>query len=150
MVASSYQYHPKFLLYAAGSAWHLGDLASVGNRILALLPATLHRGYRAVLSGRDRADPAAAAAARWIQRCGGALGFRAPNTHERARATGRAGYLLALGLGEVQLYDAVGNHFDADALRTSLGGPPPGPADPRPQAAGAYALRPGSSVGRRC
>ena len=26
----------------------------------------------------------------------------------------------ALGLGEVHLYDAVGNHFDADALRTRL------------------------------
>ena len=121
VLASSYQYHPKFLLYAAGSPWHLGDLASVGNRILALLPAHLFRGYRAVLNGRDRADQAeAAAAARWIQRHGEALGFRAPNARERARATGRAGYLLALGLNEVQLYDAVGNHFDADALRTRL------------------------------
>ena len=141
VVASSYQYHPKFLLYAAGSAWHLGDLTSVGNRILALLPATLHCGYRAVLSGRGRADPTAAAAAtRWIQRNGGALGFRAPNTQERARATGRAGYLLALGLGEAQLYDAVGNHFDADALRTRLAQAaqglgtraPPAPTFPHP------------------
>ena len=42
--------------------------------------------------------------------------MRAPNAVERARATGRAGYLLDLGLDERQLYDLVGNHFDPDAL----------------------------------
>ena len=61
--ASSYQYHPRFLLYAAGSAWHLGDLASVGNRILALMPAQLLCGDRAILSGRDRANQTEAMAA---------------------------------------------------------------------------------------
>ena len=33
-----------------------------------------------------------------------------------AKATGRGGYLLALGLGERQLYELMGNRFDADAL----------------------------------
>ena len=50
-------------------------------------------------------------------------GFRIPTTLERTRATGRANYLCALGLNEVQLFNAVGNHFDPDALRARIIGP---------------------------
>ena len=59
----------------------------------------------------------------WFHARGPALGFRIPSNHERTRATGRANYLMALGLNEVQLFDAVGNHFDPDALLARIQGP---------------------------
>ena len=39
---------------------------------------------------------------------------------ERARAAGSANYLEELGLSELQLYNAVGNHFDHEALCSRL------------------------------
>ena len=59
----------------------------------------------------------------WIHNEGPGHGYRVPSPEERARATGRAQYFAALGLNEVQLYSAVGNHFDPDALRTRIRGP---------------------------
>ena len=59
----------------------------------------------------------------WIHREGPRLGYRVPSPDERARATGRAEYFGALGLNEVQLYNAVGNHVDPDALRARIRGP---------------------------
>ena len=59
----------------------------------------------------------------WIHQEGPRLGYRVPNPAERARATGRAQYLNELGLNDVQLYNAVGNHFDPDALRARIRGP---------------------------
>ena len=51
-----------------------------------------------LLAGRQRDELAAVMdAARWIQRHGLQNGFRVPTTAERARATGRGAYLLALG-----------------------------------------------------
>ncbi len=38
-------------------------------------------------------------------------------------STGRGDYLRSLGLRHLELYDAVGNHFDPDALRNRLEGP---------------------------
>ena len=90
VLASPYQYHPRFLLYANGSPWHLGDLDSVGRRIQALMPEGLREGFRLILSGRDRAEPAAALrAARWLQHFGAGHGLRTPTAVERARATGQ-------------------------------------------------------------
>ena len=59
----------------------------------------------------------------WFHARGPALGFRIPSNHERTRATGRATYVIALGLNEVQLFNAVGNHFDPDALLARIQGP---------------------------
>ena len=59
----------------------------------------------------------------WFHAQGPALGFRIPTNHERTRATGRPNYLMALGLNEVQLFNAVGNHFDPDALLARIQGP---------------------------
>ena len=59
----------------------------------------------------------------WIHNEGPRRGYRVPTPNERARATGRAHYFAALGLNEVQLYNAVGNHFDPDALRARIRGP---------------------------
>ena len=43
--ASTHQYHPRVLLYATESDWHMGDMTSVANRIRSLLPADLHAGF---------------------------------------------------------------------------------------------------------
>ena len=59
----------------------------------------------------------------WIHQEGPRLGYRVPNPNERARATGRAQYLHELGLKEVQLYNAVGNQLDPDALPARIRGP---------------------------
>ena len=59
----------------------------------------------------------------WIHHEGPRLGYRVPSPDERARATGRAQYFGALGLNDVQLYNAVGNNFDPDALRARIRGP---------------------------
>ena len=59
----------------------------------------------------------------WIYQEGPRLGYRVPTPAERARATGRAQYLNEFGLNGVQLYNAVGNHFDPDAFRTRIRSP---------------------------
>ena len=59
----------------------------------------------------------------WIHQDGPRLGYRVPSPTERARPTGRAQYLSELGLNDVQLYNAVGNHLDPDALRARIRGP---------------------------
>ena len=42
--------------------------------------------------------------------------MRVATVAERVRSTGRYGYLMSLGLSDRALLDAVGNHFDPDAL----------------------------------
>ena len=59
----------------------------------------------------------------WIDDHGREHGFRIPTPRERARSTGRMDYFDELRLSDVQLFDAVGNHFDADALRCCVTGP---------------------------
>ena len=92
-------------------------LDSVTRRIRRLLPQRHHKGFDDICTGGHKRDEGPAiAAAQWIDNHGRQLGFRAPTALERARSTGRAGYLEGLQLNTRQLYDAVGNHFDADAL----------------------------------
>ena len=113
----TYQYHPRFLLYQAHSAWHLGTLHTVARRIHEALPGDLQTPFQHLLLGRTCPhEQAATQLTRWIETQGPGLGFRPPNPRERARATGRGHYLAALGLNPRQLYDAVGNHSDADAI----------------------------------
>ena len=59
----------------------------------------------------------------WIDEHGPRLGYRVPAPNERARSTGRLSYLTALQLNGVQLFNAVGNHFDPDAPRARIEGP---------------------------
>eukprot|EP00974_Lingulodinium_polyedra_P107719 10426450-Lingulodinium_polyedra.AAC.1 len=47
-------------------------------------------------------------------------GFRPPTQDERARATGAAAYLRALGLSPRDFYDAIGNHFDRHVVAVRL------------------------------
>ena len=61
--------------------------------------------------------------ASWVETSGGAHGVRMPTPVERARSTGHGEYLLSLNLQPRQLFDAVGNHFDVDALCLRLRGP---------------------------
>ena len=118
------QHHPRFLLYHVGAEWHSGTLDSVHHRMAAAAPPDVCPGLRAIWSGGARQHEASAvAAARWIGRDGTALGFRTPNAEERARATGRAAYVAALGLTARQLYDLVGDHSDPDALLVRIAGP---------------------------
>ena len=115
--ASTYQYHPRHLLYRTDSAWHAGDLISVHRRMLALAPAEVRPGLEVIWRGQARRDEASGVtAARWIEQYGEAHGFRTPRPEERARATGRGTYLVALGHSPRRLYDLVGDHFDPDAL----------------------------------
>ena len=116
--APTYQYHPKHLLFANDndSGWHAGDLESVKTRVRQLLPPHLHDGFRTLCSGQRDDEYAAIQVARWIEANGRRYGFRIPHAVERARATGQGAYLQQLQLGPRQLYDAVGNHFDPDAL----------------------------------
>ena len=122
--ASTYQYHPRFLLYKARTPWHLGTLPTVVRRIEEALPADLRPAFQHLVLGRARQhERDTLRVARWIETHGATHGFRTPNPRERARATGRGPYLTSLGLSDKQLYDAVGNHFDADALIVRLAGP---------------------------
>ena len=122
--ASTYQYHPRHLLYWVDSHWHAGTLMGVHRRMTELAPLEVRHGLGVIWRGEARQDEASAImAARWIERDGAGLGFRTPNHVERARATGRGAYLGALGLTPRQLYDMVGDHFDPDALLVRVLGP---------------------------
>ena len=116
--ASTYQYHPNHLLFSddPGCGWRVGDLESVKTRVRNLLPAHLHEGFRALCAGQRDDEHDAIPVARWIEAHGRRHGFRVPHAIERARATGQGAYLQQLQLEPRQLYDAVGNHFDPDAL----------------------------------
>ena len=116
--ASTYQYHPKHLLFSVDPeyGWHAGDLDSVKTRVRNLLPAHLHDGFRALCAGQRDEEHDAIPVARWIEAHGRRHGFRVPHAIERARATGQGAYLQQLQLGPRQLYNAVGNHFDPEAL----------------------------------
>ena len=109
--------------------------------MLAMAPPEVRHGLGVIWRGQSRDDESSGiAAARWIERHGGSLGFRTPLPEERARATGRGAYLMELGHSPRQLYDLVGDHFDPDALLlrvvvpmrdwlhgSSLPAPPPAP-----------------------
>ena len=120
--ASTFQYHPRMLLYRTDSHWHDGDLDSVCTRMRRLMPSHLRSGFRRLCSNNTRmGEDEVIEVVHWMEREGRVLGFRIPHATERARATGRAPYLLGLGLNEHQLYDLVGNHFDPDALLLRMG-----------------------------
>ena len=58
---------------------------------------------------------------RWLHTCGRQAGVRTPNVDERSRDIGRPEYLDSLQLGEQQLYDAQGNHFNPEAVVLAIG-----------------------------
>ena len=128
--ASTIQYHAQALLYRYASDsgdfdWHGRPEQHVRNEIVRTMPSDIGALYRILLRGQmvydieRRMGPVMD----WIHNEGPRLGYRVPSPDERARATGRAQYFAALGLNEVQLYNAVGNHFDPDALRARIRGP---------------------------
>ena len=127
--ASTIQYHAQALLYkyATDSCdfdWHGRPEQRVRNEILRTMPSDIGDLYRIPLTGQMTYDMERrmGPVMDWIHNEGPGRGYRVPSPVERARATGRAQYLAALGLNEVQLYNAVGNHFDPDALRTRIRG----------------------------
>jgi len=134
--ASTRQYHPRSLVYRRtpiepdGFDWHGWPAEVILRHILTLMPEELRPLYTSLVAGRygkrrdgtyhEHAERDLVPVMRWIDEHGPALGFRIPTPHERARSTGRLEYLLGLHLSPVQLYDAVGNHFDPDALSRRL------------------------------
>ena len=99
-------------------------MQTVAQRIAAILPADTRPAFQQILLGRAREhENATTQVARWIAAHGATHGFRTPNARERARATGRGGYLGSLGLSESELYDLVGNQFDPDDVGVRLDGP---------------------------
>ena len=128
--ASTPQYRPEHLLYrrAAGSGdfdWHGCSLDQVAARIRTCIPARLAGDYARLQRGglSATAERALGPLLDWLDTEARALGFRVPTSAERARATGQGEYLRSLGLTEVGLYDAVGNHFDCDAVVARMVGP---------------------------
>ena len=122
--ASTYQYHPRHLLYHENpeQGWHAGVLADAHKRLKQHIPKHLQASFKLLWHGCPREqEDSTLPAARWINTHGTRLGFRVPNAGERARATGRGAYLSSLKLTEAQLYDLVGNHFDPDALILRIG-----------------------------
>ena len=122
--ASTYQYHPRHLLYHENpeQGWHAGVLEDAHKRLKQHIPKHLQASFKLLWHGCPREqEDSTLPAARWINTHGTRLGFRVPNAGERARATGRGGYLSSLKLTEAQLYDLVGNHFDPDALILRIG-----------------------------
>ena len=128
--ASTIQYHAQSLVYRYAENgnefdWHARPERHVRAEIIRTMPDELKALYGMLLRGRmtnaeeNRMGPVID----WIHREGPRLGYRVPTPTERARATGRAHYLNELGLNDVQLYNAVGNHFDPDALRARIRGP---------------------------
>ena len=146
--ASTIQYHAQSLLYryATDSSeldWHGRTEHHVRNEIVRTMPRDIGDLYRILLRGQLEYDieRGLGPVMDWIHNEGPRLGYRVPNPDERARATGRAQYFAALDLNEVQLYNAVGNHIDPDALRARIrgplanvtrGGPPPRHQYPTP------------------
>ena len=128
--ASTIQYHAQSLIfrYAADSSefdWHGRPEQHVRNEIIRTMPSDIRTLYRVLLRGQiSYADERTMGPVMgWIHHEGPRLGYRVPSADERARATGRAQYFGALGLNDVQMYNAVGNHFDPDALRARIRGP---------------------------
>ena len=128
--ASTNQYHAQSLIfrYAESSDdfdWHGRPETHVRNHIINTMPAEIRHLYRILLQGQMtfNDERSMSPVIDWIHQEGPRLGYRIPTTEERVRATGRAQYLHALGLSDVQLYNAVGNHFDPDALRARMRGP---------------------------
>ena len=128
--ASTIQYHAQSLVYRYAENgnefdWHARPEQHVRAEIFRTMPSEVSALYRLLLRGHmsyaeeSRMGPVID----WIHQEGPRLGYRVPNPTERARATGRAQYLNELGLNDVQLYSAVGNHFDPDALRARIRGP---------------------------
>ena len=121
--ASTYQYHPRHLLYSRSGDWFAGDILSAGRRIRQLLPTALHEGWRLICTGGTRSNEAPAErVAEWIDTHGRQHGFRTPTVQERARCIGHAGYQLELGLTPRQLFDGQGNHFDPAAVVARIAG----------------------------
>ena len=82
------------------------------------------RGLDLVMNGGWRRDEETALRyVRWVEGPGKELGMRVANVSERVKSTGRGNYLRSLGLGDRELYDVVGNHFDPDSLAVCLLGP---------------------------
>ena len=125
------------------------DLAAACRQLEVLLsaPAAAARfplaldGLRAIRDDQDRdpeREPAAHDFARWLIECGRDHGLRPLTADERADATGHGTFFRDLGLDGLQLYDAVGSHFDPCSfqrrcfplLRAWQDGCPPTPPDP--------------------
>ena len=128
--ASTIQYHAHALLYRYATGdhdfdWHGRPEQHVRNEIIRSMPSDIGDLYRVLLRGTMTYDVERrmGPVMDWIHNEGPRRGYRVPTPNERARATGRAHYFAALGLNEVQLYNAVGNHFDPDALRARIRGP---------------------------
>ena len=110
----SFQYAARSLLYYDGAPWQLMTLRVVVSRIGALLPTELREARVLLNRGRTLGSEGVEAdrAAEWVGRHGEQHGFRVPDISERGRATGCGAYLDSLRLGQRDLYDAQGNHFD--------------------------------------
>ena len=128
--ASTNQYHAQSLIYryAEGNEdfdWHGRPETHVRNQIIRTMPNEIRHLYRKLLQGQMtfNDERSMGPVIDWIHQEGPRLGYRIPTTAERVRATGRARYLNALELSDVQLHNAVGNHFDPDALRARMRGP---------------------------
>ena len=127
--ASTFQYQPQGLVYRragpdGGFDWHGCSLDQVRSRILQVMPTEIGRHYTRMLRGNlsHQEERRVIPAMEWIEREGPRHGVRTPTVWERARATGRGQYLAELGLSDRGLYNAVGNHFDPDALRARVRG----------------------------
>lgn len=128
--ASTIQYHAQSLIYRYAESsnefdWHARPEQHVRNEIIRTMPSEVRVLYRMFLRGHlSYADERRMGLVMdWILQESPRLGYRVPSPDERARATGRAQYFRELGLNGVQLYNAVGNHFDPDALRATIRGP---------------------------
>lgn len=126
MRASTNQYRPACLIYRRrreeGFDWHGCSLAQVQAQILRLMPEAIRPLYSRILRGEvpQGEERQVAAAMDWIGDAGSAHGFRIPNVRERMRSTGREEYLETLRIGQLEMFNLVGNHFDPDALRVRL------------------------------
>ena len=127
---STIQYHAQSLAYRYaenGSEfdWHARPEQHVRAEIIRTMPSEVRVLYRMLLRGHttNAEESRMGPVIDRIHQEGPRLGSRVPNPSERARATGRAQYPNEFGLNDVQLYSAVGNHFDPDALRARIRGP---------------------------
>ena len=112
---STYQYAPRFLLYS--SAWNRIPMEQVPIKIAAHLSGQTLTAWNLLCRNMvGREDEHAVEAAAWLATHGPAIGCRAPNALERARAMGVADFFREAKLTARQGYDATGNMFDKDAL----------------------------------
>jgi hypothetical protein len=122
--ASTYQYHPDYLLFHTDlRAFSANGLYSM---IMGLLPFDLREGWRIIKRKFQNNGPEehiCEATADWIQTHGRELGFRIPTGEERAAAYGMGPYLISFGLSPRDLFDATGNMFDPDALLARIACP---------------------------